>query len=36
MGYVRFDSNAAWPETLQVKAVIPENLWNPTGSASLK
>jgi HlyD family secretion protein len=32
MGYVRFDNNAAWPPTLQMKpnAEIP---WNATGSA---
>lgn len=32
MGYVRFDSNAAWPPMLEVKpdAAIP---WNATGSA---
>jgi HlyD family secretion protein len=35
MGYVRLDSNAEWPETLQVKQ-IPEQLWNPTGSTASK
>jgi len=33
MGYVRLDSNAEWPETLQVKQV-PQQLWNPTGSTA--
>jgi HlyD family secretion protein len=31
MGYVRFDNNAQWPTTLEVKPV-PEQLWKPTGS----
>jgi HlyD family secretion protein len=34
MGYVRFDNSAAWPTTLQVKAVLPSQLWNATGSTS--
>jgi HlyD family secretion protein len=33
MGYVRLDSGAEWPPTLQVKKV-PDRLWNPTGSTS--
>jgi HlyD family secretion protein len=33
MGYVRLNSNAEWPETLQVKQV-PAQLWNPTGSTA--
>jgi HlyD family secretion protein len=32
MGYVRYDDSAAWPNSLQVKAV-PQNLWAPTGAA---
>ena len=32
MGYVRFDNSAQWPSVLQVKDVIPSQLWNPTGS----
>ena len=34
MGYVRADTNAPWPESLQVKQVNPQNLWNPTGAAA--
>lgn len=30
MGYVRYDENAAWPESLKAKAVNPQNLWTPT------
>jgi HlyD family secretion protein len=33
MGYVRFDQDAPWPQNLQPKATIPENLWNPTGAS---
>ena len=33
MGYVRYDDNAPWPESLQFKAMNPQNLWSPTGSA---
>jgi HlyD family secretion protein len=32
MGYVRFDSNAQWPQDLEYKSVAPENLWKPTGA----
>jgi HlyD family secretion protein len=32
MGYVRYDNSAQWPPTLQVKSVVPSQLWNPTGS----
>jgi HlyD family secretion protein len=32
MGYVRWDTNAQWPENLESKPV-PANLWQPTGSA---
>jgi HlyD family secretion protein len=34
MGYVRADTNAPWPESLQVKQVNPQNLWNPTGATA--
>jgi len=30
VGYVRFDQNATWPESLQPKAVAPGQLWAPT------
>jgi HlyD family secretion protein len=30
MGYVRYYDSAAWPPTLQVKNVVPNQLWNPT------
>jgi len=33
MGYVRFDENAPWPKNLELKAIDPRTLWNPTGSA---
>ncbi len=33
MGYVRFDSNAAWPPKLQVNPNPPQLPWNPTGAA---
>jgi HlyD family secretion protein len=32
MGYVRYDPNAQWPESLQPKAVNPGDVWNATGS----
>lgn len=32
MGYVRFDRSAQWPQMLQLKKVLPSQLWNPTGS----
>jgi HlyD family secretion protein len=35
MGYVRYDTNAEWPENLRVKAVNPQNLWTPTGSTTV-
>ena len=34
MGYVRYDENAPWPESLQAKTANPQNLWTPTGSKS--
>lgn len=34
MGYVRFDQNAPWPQMLQVKSVMPGQLWHPTGSTA--
>jgi HlyD family secretion protein len=34
MGYVRSDTNADWPESLRVKQVNPQNLWNPTGATA--
>jgi HlyD family secretion protein len=34
MGYVRADTNAPWPESLQVKQINPQNLWNPTGATA--
>ena len=36
MGYVRFDQQAAWPAKLEVKAVDPGKVWNPTGSSAPK
>jgi HlyD family secretion protein len=33
MGYVRWKTDAGWPETLQFKQVPPGNLWTPTGAA---
>jgi HlyD family secretion protein len=33
MGYVRWDQSAPWPADLQPKAVVPRNLWQPTGSS---
>jgi HlyD family secretion protein len=35
MGYVRYDTNAEWPEFLQLKAVNPQALWTPTGSTTV-
>jgi HlyD family secretion protein len=32
MGYVRWDTNAPWPENLRTKAV-PPNIWQPSGSS---
>ena len=34
MGYVRWDTGAAWPAAMMVKATPPANLWQPTGSAA--
>lgn len=34
MGYVRFDQSAPWPPMLQVKSVMPGQLWHPTGSTA--
>jgi HlyD family secretion protein len=34
MGYVRWDTSKAWPDNLQSKAVVPANLWRPTGSSA--
>jgi HlyD family secretion protein len=34
MGYVRFDNAAQWPQTLEVKSVGPDHLWNSTGAIS--
>jgi HlyD family secretion protein len=36
MGYVRFDNSAPWPQMLQVKSVMPDQLWHPTGSRTSK
>jgi HlyD family secretion protein len=36
MGYVRFDDSAEWPPMLQVKNVVPNQLWNPTSSENSK
>jgi HlyD family secretion protein len=36
MGYVRLDNGAAWPAQLVVKAVTPQQLWQPTGSSAPK
>lgn len=33
MGYVRFDRSAPWPPMLQLRKVLPSQLWNPTGSS---
>jgi HlyD family secretion protein len=34
MGYVRFEQSAPWPPMLQVKSVMPGQLWHPTGSTA--
>lgn len=34
MGYVRFDQSASWPAMLQVKSVMPGQLWRPTGATA--
>ena len=36
MGYVRFYAGAPWPDNLQPKAVVPSQLWKPTGSGAPK
>lgn len=36
VGYVRFDQSAKWPADLQPKAVVPTNLWSPTGAAGTR
>jgi len=36
MGYVRYDSSVGWPESLQPKAVNPDQLWNATGATNSK
>jgi HlyD family secretion protein len=36
MGYVRLNNGAAWPAQLEVKAVTPQQLWQPTGSSAPK
>src|SRR6185436_18167144 len=36
MGYVRFEPNSPWPQTLEPKAVVPSDLWKPTGSGAPK
>jgi HlyD family secretion protein len=33
MGYVRWNTNAQWPEKLQSKGAVPGNLWQATGSS---
>jgi HlyD family secretion protein len=33
MGYVRYDTGAQWPESLQPRAVHPGELWNATGAS---
>jgi HlyD family secretion protein len=35
MGYVRWNTSATWPATMQAKNVPPGNLWQPTGSAGV-
>jgi HlyD family secretion protein len=32
MGYVRYDNSAEWPPMLQVKNVVPNQLWSPTSA----
>ncbi|MGO9452517.1 MAG: HlyD family secretion protein [Candidatus Binataceae bacterium] len=34
MGYVRFDNSVPWPPMLEVKSVLPSELWNATGSTT--
>jgi HlyD family secretion protein len=36
MGYVRYDNSAAWPPTLEVKNVAPNQLWSATGAEDSK
>lgn len=36
MGYVRYEANAQWPESLQPKAVNPGELWKATGATNSK
>jgi HlyD family secretion protein len=36
MGFVRFDNSAEWPPMLQVKSVMPNQLWNATGAENSK
>jgi len=36
MGYVRYNNSAQWPPMLQVKSVVPSQLWNPTGADNPK
>lgn len=33
MGYVRWDTSKEWPERLQPRAAVPQNLWQPTGAS---
>jgi HlyD family secretion protein len=33
MGYVRWDTQAQWPDKLTPKAAVPANLWKPAGSS---
>jgi HlyD family secretion protein len=33
-GFVRWDTSKDWPDKLQSKAVVPANLWKPTGASS--
>jgi HlyD family secretion protein len=35
MAYVRWDTNAPWPDRLEIKP-IPANLWQPTGASGAK
>jgi HlyD family secretion protein len=36
MGYVRWITDAQWPDKLQPKAAVPGNLWQATGSSGAK
>jgi HlyD family secretion protein len=36
VGYVRYDTGAEWPPMLQVKNVVPNQLWSRTGSENSK